>query len=262
MVFYVTDNREIFEEIYSSREAKGLYSKPADILGSHIRGRRIRLAMKVMKKELPVLDGLNCLLVCGGTGDLGRVLIDMGVKKVTVSDVSETALKIAKELEPRLETKVLDTEILDLPDGSYDLVMVQDGLHHLARPPLGLTEMLRVARRAVVVLEPVTGLVAGLFGKDYERLGGHVANYVFRWNRLMFSQVVKSYLLDRPHRVIFRRIWHHNVILERLARIFGKGRMAVLLSRILELLPAVLFPFGGNQMIGIVLLKSSISVQK
>lgn len=39
----------------------------------------------------------------------------------------------------------MDAESLDAPDDRYDLVLVQDGLHHLSRPVTGLMQMLRVA---------------------------------------------------------------------------------------------------------------------
>ena len=74
------------------------------------------------------------------------------------------ALDVCKARDPRLDTRQMDAEALDVPDNSYDIVLVQDGLHELRRPVLGLTEMLRVARRAVIVIEPHTGVVAGLLG--------------------------------------------------------------------------------------------------
>ena len=97
-------------------------------------------------------------------------------------------------------------------------MLVQDGLHHLPRPALGLTEMLRVAREAAIVIEPHYGLVGTLFGTEWERHGG-ATNYVFRWSRQSFEQVAKSYLLSAEAAVAVRRFWDHNLAVARLVRV-------------------------------------------
>jgi ubiquinone/menaquinone biosynthesis C-methylase UbiE len=85
---------------------------------------------------------------------------------------------------------------LDLPDNSYDLVVVQDGLHHLPRPVTGFTEMLRVAKKAVIVIESYDSWVGDLIGTEFE-VQGNAINFAFRWNRKMMVQVTKSFLLRR-----------------------------------------------------------------
>jgi ubiquinone/menaquinone biosynthesis C-methylase UbiE len=59
----------------------------------------------------------------------------------------------------RLKGIVLNAERTNLPSQSFDIALVQDGLHHLSSPVQGFTEMLRVAKRAVVFLEPHDSLV-------------------------------------------------------------------------------------------------------
>jgi SAM-dependent methyltransferase len=139
---------------------------------------------------------------------------------------------------------------MDLPDESFDLVVVQDGLHHLPRPVLGLNEMVRVARRAVVVLEPHTGLVARLLGTEWERHGDAV-NYVFRWNGEMFRQVVLSQLLERPLRFSVRPVWDHNVVVRKLVAPLGGRRISLVLARIIYGLLGCLGSLGNN-FIGVV----------
>jgi hypothetical protein len=118
-----------------------------------------------------------------------------------------------------LGTLQLNTEQLELAAESFDLVLVQDGLHELRRPVLGLTEMLRIARRAVIVIEPHRGLVSRLLGTAWENHGSSL-NYVFRWSRGRFEDVVRSYLLRTDYRVVAMRLWDHNVAMARVA-IFG-----------------------------------------
>jgi hypothetical protein len=192
----------------------------------------------------------DVLIVCGGVGGEGTFFANRGFQSVTNSDFSENALRLCNRFDPRLKTLQLNAERLDLPDDSFDLVVVQDGLHHLSRPVLGYTEMLRVSRRATVVIEPHTGIVARSIGTEWERHGNEV-NYVFRWNRSIFEQSAKSYLLDVPCHIEVIRLWDHNPIIAGLARRFPKPvRMAVAKTAygVLTLLPGL-----GNMMIGVVI---------
>lgn len=42
-----------------------------------------------------------------------------------------------------------------MPDNSYDFVLCKESYHHFPRPPIAFYEMLRVANKAVVLIEPV-----------------------------------------------------------------------------------------------------------
>jgi ubiquinone/menaquinone biosynthesis C-methylase UbiE len=54
----------------------------------------------------------------------------------------------------RDKLKIIDAERLDLPDGSYDMTIMWEVLHHLADPLQAVRELARVARKYVVVFEP------------------------------------------------------------------------------------------------------------
>jgi hypothetical protein len=88
---------------------------------------------------------------------------------------------------------------------SYDLVICKEGLHHLARPALGVYEMLRVSRFSVIFIEPGTALIGSfleIIGKSstYEKnQAGNMSyrdNYVFRWHMRGLSDLLKSYYLE------------------------------------------------------------------
>jgi len=115
---------------------------------------------------------------------------------------------------------------------------------------LGYTEMLRVSRKAIVVIEPHTGLVARVLGTKWERHGQNV-NYVFRWNHTILKQVTRSYLLDSPCHVRVIRLWDHNPSIAALAGQFPK-QLSVAVAKAaygtLGLLPRL-----GNMMIGVVI---------
>ena len=170
-----------------------------------------------------------------------------------------TPWRSARRRDPRLRTLQLNAEALDLPDNSFDVVLVQDGLHELRRPVLGLTEMLRVARRAVVVIEPHRGVVARMLGTVWEQHEGEDAagssgkNYVFRWNAQFLTDVARSYLLDEAKDVQVIRFWDHNVTIHRVARLAGSGRLGLMAAKATYgVLDSVMW-WMGNAMVGIVI---------
>lgn len=102
-----------------------------------------------------------------------------------------------------------NAEALSFPDASFDLVCCKESFHHFPRPMAALYEMLRVARRAVVLIEPSDRRAAAtllqlaairaarrLRGED---AGGHwepSGNYVYT---LSLHEVRKAALaLDLP----------------------------------------------------------------
>ncbi|MFC4471060.1 class I SAM-dependent methyltransferase [Streptomyces xiangluensis] len=223
----------------------------SDPLTRFLRDRRMYMALQMLRVR-GLLDpaGQSVLIVCGGVGGEGIFLSRQGFTDVTVSDLSEEALTVCRTLEPKLRTMPLNAEnMAEIPDSSYDVVLVQDGLHHLPRPVLGFTEMLRVARRAVVVIEPHDGLVGRLIGTEWERQGD-VVNYVFRWNRSLLNQATRSYLLCKQAVVLPRRVWDHNLVVGKMARRFPERWRPTVAKTIYQALRPV--NRLGNMMVAVV----------
>ena len=236
--------------------AEGLwdYHYTSDPLIRYLRDRRLHRALSELDKRGRVdVATQSVLLVCGGVGGEGTFLANQGFVDVTVSDLSEKAMELCRRFDGRLKTRVLNAEdMTEVEDGSYDLVLVQDGLHHLPRPVLGFTEMLRVARSAVVVIEPHSGVVAKAIGKQWE-VDGDAVNYVFRWNRSMLEQTTRSYLLQEDAEVITCRFFDHNLVVNRVVSKLPLPRRSQLLAA--KATYGMLHPAApvGNMMVGIVL---------
>jgi ubiquinone/menaquinone biosynthesis C-methylase UbiE len=236
--------------------AEGLwdYHYTSDPLIRYLRDRRLHRALSELDKRGRVdVATQSVLLVCGGVGGEGTFLANQGFVDVTVSDLSEKAMELCRRFDGRLKTRVLNAEdMTEVEDGSYDLVLVQDGLHHLPRPVLGFTEMLRVARSAVVVIEPHSGVVAKAIGKQWE-VDGDAVNYVFRWNRSMLEQTTRSYLLQEDAEVIMCRFFDHNLVVNRAVSKLPLPRRSRLLAA--KAAYGMLHPAApvGNMMVGIVL---------
>jgi ubiquinone/menaquinone biosynthesis C-methylase UbiE len=239
------------------------YHYTSDPLMRYLRDRRLHRALKELHKRGRLdVGNQSVLLVCGGVGGEGTFLANHGFVDVTVSDLSEKALELCGRFDARLKTRVLHAEEMsELKDGSYDLVLVQDGLHHLPRPVLGFTEMLRVARVAVVVIEPHSGLVARAIGRTWE-VDGDAVNYVFRWNRNILEQATRSYLLREDAEVIPCRFFDHNVAVNRaVSKLPLPRKLQLLAAKVIYRLLDFVAPMG-NMMVGIVLKPSGPSPER
>lgn len=228
----VEHQRRAFEKAYQGYEpGRWDFHDTPDRLTRYLRDRRLSIALAMLREHMPDPYGsLSALVVCGGVGGEGTFLASEGFVEVTVSDFSDTALSICQARDPRLRTLHLNAEAIELPDESYDLVLVQDGLHHLTRPTLGLSEMLRVARRAVVVIEPHSGIIGRIFGTTWEQ-EEDATNYVFRWNKHLLREVTYSYLVNPDVVVRVKRIWDHNVLMARITSVVKPRRFAVGVAR-------------------------------
>jgi ubiquinone/menaquinone biosynthesis C-methylase UbiE len=159
-----------------------------------------------------VLPGATVLTVCGGSGMDAEVLARAGGRVVS-SDLSLEAARRVLERSRRydvpIQPVVADAERLPFADRSFDLVYVHDGLHHLADPLSGLSEMARVAKRAVSINEPAqaaaTRVAIRLGVSDVKEEAG---NYIRRLPRDEITGMLKRFgfdvLLARRYAMFYR----------------------------------------------------------
>jgi ubiquinone/menaquinone biosynthesis C-methylase UbiE len=77
-----------------------------------------------------------------------------GLLNVFPTDISGHLLNISKERGHIDRYGVENAERLTFADRTYDYVLCKESFHHFPRPYVALYEMLRVARRAVFLIEP------------------------------------------------------------------------------------------------------------
>ena len=70
------------------------------------------------------------------------------------TDISDTMLQRAKASGFISSYQRENAEHLSFPDNSFDFALCKESYHHFPRPMLALYELLRVARRGVVLIEP------------------------------------------------------------------------------------------------------------
>lgn len=182
------------------------------------------------------IDTDGKVLVIGGTWEDVDLLTAAGFKDITLSNL-QTELEEGGKRNTGFQVKgvAIDAEQADLPDGSFDCVFSHEVLHHCRSPHRGLCEMLRVARKHVVLLEPNDSLFmraltrAGfsfpyeIFSVVYHRheAGGVrnscVPNFIYRWTAREVRKAVSSYLAEYEFLVHAYPHWDFNVNAEHLS---------------------------------------------
>ncbi|KKQ95037.1 MAG: Methyltransferase type 11 [Candidatus Woesebacteria bacterium GW2011_GWA1_39_11b] len=137
------------------------------------------------------IKDLKILSMCGGDGFEGEYLYKLGAE-VTVSDISPEAVKAIKRGRPFLKGVVADSENLPFKNGSFDLVLVRHGLHHLEHPYKGIYEMNRIGKKGFVFIEAQRNFITKILIKlkialEYEAPG----NYVYRFTRGEIKKLMK-----------------------------------------------------------------------
>ncbi len=101
-------------------------------------------------KSVVSLHEVSSVLNVGCGDGFATYYLTEEVPVIEGGDISE--LMLANN--PRDKLKIIDAERFDLPDGSYDMTIMWEVLHHLADPLQAVRELARVARKYVVVFEP------------------------------------------------------------------------------------------------------------
>jgi SAM-dependent methyltransferase len=168
--------------------------------------------------------GLGDALAVCATETEARQFRGFGFDRVTLTGVvPPSKVEPAMARDERFTYRLENAEALTFPANSFDLVFCKEGLHHLARPVLGLYEMLRVCRRAAIVIEPYESRLGRMLERlglasVYERRGSsfHVDasdrivtrdNYVFRWTSRGIECLLESYYLDSGYQLDITRGW-------------------------------------------------------
>lgn len=90
----------------------------------------------------------------GRYGTDANYLLRQNIVNVLATDISDTLLTIAKSDGFIKDCKVENAEQLSFTDDSFDFILCKESYHHFPRPMIAFYEMLRVARDAIVIIEP------------------------------------------------------------------------------------------------------------
>jgi hypothetical protein len=82
------------------------------------------------------------------------MLSEMGFKKITASNLYTDGLEKSSKINNLPNYLKINCENINLPDNSIDYILCKEALHHMPRPYLAVYEMLRVASKGIVFIEP------------------------------------------------------------------------------------------------------------
>lgn len=211
------------------KESRTFAKHPVKTAGSEKRRDQFRAVLKQHLKSSKI-DTNEKLLVIGGSWQDADVLLCAGFKNVTLSNFRPEIEECAPAgLRDKVRLLAIDAEQIDLQDGSFDFVFAHEVLHHCRSPHRALCEMLRVASKHVVLLEPndsfaMRALTWAGFSFPYEifsvvyheyNAGGVrdscVPNFIYRWNKNELRKTVSSYLAEYKFVVHAYPYWDFNV---------------------------------------------------
>jgi ubiquinone/menaquinone biosynthesis C-methylase UbiE len=160
--------------------------KNKDCFLYNIRQRTLNGALK------PFLINKNNWLTVGDyNGVEANFLIENG-QNITASDLSDAVLTEVSKQKYISAYKAINVENITFDDNSFDYVFCKEAFHHFPRPYIGLYEMLRVADKAVILLEPIDILAKMpvlLFIKNVlDRINPNLINKIWK-NRYSFESV-------------------------------------------------------------------------
>lgn len=157
---------------------------------------------------------------CAGQDDRD-LFADLGFHHVTLTNVDVGTGTAVHGADPAYGSwEQSDVHALPHPNGHFDFAWVSDGLHHCRAPHRAVTEMYRVSRYGVIIVESRDSLLMrsavhlGLTD-DYEfnrRLldtrthggvdFGAIPNFVYRWSEREFEKLIRTF--DPEHDQSFR----------------------------------------------------------
>jgi 2-polyprenyl-3-methyl-5-hydroxy-6-metoxy-1,4-benzoquinol methylase len=159
---------------------------------------------------------------------------------VTASDIQDVSLKEAKESNLIDQYLILNMESLALESDSYDYIFCKESLHHLSRPYLGIYEMIRCARKGVVLIEPAGRSPLNQFGKithaikyafnERKIFFEESGNYVFELKKIEIEQILLSLGISRFSYRYLNDDYIQGVETDQMSSLFAKIRMRIWLK--------------------------------
>jgi ubiquinone/menaquinone biosynthesis C-methylase UbiE len=126
------------------------------------------LYQQAFRAEIAALKPASlCDVGCGA----GTLLAHAQSLGIAATGIEPDAAKVAEVSGRGLDIRAGTAETLPLPDGAFDLVTFENSLHHVTEIGRALAEAMRVARRAVVIVDPWFDLSipSQVVGDRYER---------------------------------------------------------------------------------------------
>jgi ubiquinone/menaquinone biosynthesis C-methylase UbiE len=146
--------------------------------------RHTRLMSPVLE-VLADLKDFRWLTIGDGAGMDAWRLIQAGFYNTVASDLSNAVLEETYKRGHIKEFCAINAEQINLPDESFDFVLCKETLHHMSSPYRAIQECLRIAKFAVVLIEPQDPMIDNPIDPNndipgYEEVGNYVYTFSMR----------------------------------------------------------------------------------
>ncbi len=184
---FVSQRINVEKILQDSKEDEYLFGfRNKDCFLYHVRQRTLNGALKPFISEKS-----NWLTVGDYNGVEANFLIENG-QNATASDLSDAVLSEVAKHKYITAYKAINIENITFDDNTFDNVLCKEAFHHFPRPYLGLYEMLRVANKSVILIEPIDILskmpILLFFKNILDRVNPLFINKIWK-NRFSFESV-------------------------------------------------------------------------
>lgn len=151
-----------------------------------------QLMLTTLNYLKPFLGEQNTWLTIGDyLGSEANFLLKNG-QEALASDLSDVFLKAAKDQNLIKDYEVVNVEKIHFSDDAFEYVFCKEAYHHFPRAFLGLYEMIRVAKKAAILIEPIdilSKIPSLLFVKNVlDKFDPNLINKIWK-NRFSFEPV-------------------------------------------------------------------------
>ena len=163
----------------------------------------------------------NFLLISGSEKEI-QILTKLRYKNFKITYHKELNRNIENNYNLLVGKNLFDADVRNLRfnDSEFDYVITNATLHHIDVPHVGISEMYRVAKKGVLIIESNDSLTMRLACKiklseefeessvdRHKKTGGlldlGIPNYVYRWTEREISKLLKSIDPSNKNTIIF-----------------------------------------------------------
>lgn len=139
---------------YMHGEEKHLHAQTW-LASNNVNAYRIQRLYALLDPFISSFPEARWLTVGDGRYGADAIYLKQKGAHVLPTDISDDLLKEAKACGLIEDYKKENAENLSFPENHFDFVFCKEAYHHFPRPSIALYEMLRVAKRGVILIEPI-----------------------------------------------------------------------------------------------------------
>jgi SAM-dependent methyltransferase len=172
----------------------------------------------VIKNILKYLPRKSKILVVSPSSQEVNFFFEKNYQDVTFGVYSKNDLKSLSSNAKFGNFIKIDARYIRFKDKYFDYTFANAILHHIDLPHLAVSELYRVSKRGVLIIEGNDSLVMRIstyfnFSEEYEKsatineqgglLGTSIPNYVYRWKEREIIKLLNSYNPEIFHKIYF-----------------------------------------------------------